>query len=111
MAVIELTDGNDDGTRFGKSTSDKIGFYGITTPVAQLAIVTTVDSTTITTVDTTVASTGLTAEATLVLMIEAHALAINRVIADVRSLSKPVDQLITKTRTTGLFASDRKSGV
>ena len=105
MGIRHLSDGNDDGTVLGQSSTDKIGFYGITTPVAQLAIVTTVDSTTITTVDTTVASTGLTAEATLVLMIEAHALAINRVIADTRSLAKAVNQIVTKTRTTGLFAS------
>lgn len=105
MAIIQLSDGNDDGTVLGRSSTDLIGFYGITTPVARLAIVTTVDSTTITTVDTTVASTGLTAEATLVLMIEAHALAINRVIADVRSLAKATNQIITKTRNVGLFAS------
>jgi hypothetical protein len=105
MTIRQLSDGNDDGTVLGQSATDLIGFYGIDTPVAQLAVVTTVDSTTITTCDTTVASTGLTAEATLVLMIEAHALAINRTIADVRSLAKAMNQIITKTRTTGLFAS------
>ena len=104
MAVRYLDDGNDDGTCLGQSSTHTVGFWGAT-PAAQPAIVPTVDSTTITTVDTTVASTGLTAEATLVLMIEAHALAINRVIADVRSLAKAVDQVITKTRTIGLFAS------
>ena len=105
MAVVYLTDKNDDGTVIGQSATEKLSFWGVSTPAVQPTVVTTVDSTTITTVDTTVASTGLTAEATLVLMIEAHALAINRVIADVRSLAKAVDQLITKTRTVGLFAS------
>lgn len=104
MAVIYLDDGNDDGTCLGQSSTALIGFWGAT-PAVRQAVVTTVDSTTITTCDTTVASTGLTAEATLVLMIEAHALAINRTIADVRSLAKAMNQIITKTRTVGLFAS------
>lgn len=34
MAVTNLTDGNDDGSYIGQSTTDKIGFYG-TTPIAQ----------------------------------------------------------------------------
>lgn len=37
MATIrELSDGNDDGTRLGQSTTDKISFYGVT-PVVQRA--------------------------------------------------------------------------
>ena len=35
MAVKYLDDGNDDGTNFGQSTSSKIGFYGLTTPIVQ----------------------------------------------------------------------------
>lgn len=35
MAVEDLTKGNDDGTNFGQSASDKIGFYGLTTPIVQ----------------------------------------------------------------------------
>jgi hypothetical protein len=38
MAVDQLTKGNDDGTNFGQSTSDKIGFYGLTTPIVQPTI-------------------------------------------------------------------------
>lgn len=35
MATENLSRGNDDGTNFGLSTSDLIGFYGLTTPIAQ----------------------------------------------------------------------------
>ena len=35
MAVEELTKGNDDGTRIGQSSSEKLGFYGLTTPIVQ----------------------------------------------------------------------------
>lgn len=104
MGIQYLGDAGPDGTvvfRSGKKGS----FFGVTTVTGKQAVVTTVDSTTITTVDTTVASTGLTAEATLVAMIEAHALAINRVIADSRATSKAVNQTITKLRALGLFAS------
>lgn len=101
---IQAFGGDDEGYQIGNAATSKVGLHGAA-PSVQCAVVTTVDSTTITTVDTTVASTGLTAEATLVLMIEAHALAINRLIADVRSLSKATNQIITKTRTKGLFAS------
>jgi hypothetical protein len=39
MAMIrQLTNGTDDGTLFGQSTSDKIGFYGLTTPIVQPTI-------------------------------------------------------------------------
>jgi hypothetical protein len=31
----QLSDLNPDGTNFGQSTADKIGFYGLTTPIAQ----------------------------------------------------------------------------
>lgn len=30
MALKELSDGGPDGTRLGQSSSDKIGFYGVT---------------------------------------------------------------------------------
>lgn len=36
MAVVQLSDGNDDGTVLGQSTTDKIGFYNAT-PVVQRA--------------------------------------------------------------------------
>lgn len=38
MAVEYLGTGNDDGVNFGRSTTDKIGFYGLTTPIVQPAI-------------------------------------------------------------------------
>ena len=41
MAVEYLDNGNDDGTNFGQSATSKIGFYGLTTPVAQQTIVIT----------------------------------------------------------------------
>lgn len=44
MTIRHLTDLNDDGTLFGQSSTDKIGFYGLTTPIARpsvTAVVTT----------------------------------------------------------------------
>ena len=44
MVITHLSDGNPDGTLFGQSTTDKIGFYGLTTPIVQpsvTAVVTT----------------------------------------------------------------------
>lgn len=35
MAVRELTDGNVDGTRLGQATSEKLGFYGLATPIVR----------------------------------------------------------------------------
>jgi hypothetical protein len=35
MALKELSDGSDDGTRLGQSSTDKIGFYGLTTPIVK----------------------------------------------------------------------------
>ncbi|KKL64311.1 hypothetical protein LCGC14_2166300 [marine sediment metagenome] len=48
MAVEHLTKLNDDGTLFGQSSTDKIGFYGLTTPIVRPAI-TAVGTTTATT--------------------------------------------------------------
>ena len=50
MAVEHLTKLNDDGTLFGQSSTDKIGFYGLTTPIVRPAM---------TAVTTTTASTAL----------------------------------------------------
>ena len=55
MAVRQLSDGNDDGTNFGQSTTDLIGFYGLTTPIAQQ----TVTSVTTTTATTTLNETRI----------------------------------------------------
>ena len=38
MAVKQLSDGRSDGVNLGKSTTDKIGFYGLTTPIVQPSI-------------------------------------------------------------------------
>jgi hypothetical protein len=38
MSVDQLTKLNPDGTNFGQSTADKIGFYGLTTPIVQPTI-------------------------------------------------------------------------
>lgn len=35
MTVTQLTKLPSDGTNFGQSTTDKIGFYGLTTPIVQ----------------------------------------------------------------------------
>lgn len=48
MAVRELTDLRPDGTRIGQSSADKLGFYGLTTPIARPSI-TAVGTTTATT--------------------------------------------------------------
>ncbi len=48
MAVEHLTKLNDDGTNFGQSATDLIGFYGLTTPIVQ-PIVTAPNTTTWTT--------------------------------------------------------------
>jgi hypothetical protein len=37
-AVKQLSDGNSQGTVFGQSATDKIGFYGLTTPIAKAAL-------------------------------------------------------------------------
>lgn len=35
MALKELSDGGADGVRLGQSSTDKIGFYGLTTPIVK----------------------------------------------------------------------------
>lgn len=48
MAIKQLSDGNPAGTLFGQSSTDKIGFYGLTTPIVRPSI-TAVGTTTATT--------------------------------------------------------------
>lgn len=50
MAIHYVGDGNPDGTVLGNNSSDKLGFYGLTTPVAKQ---------TVTSVTTTTATTAL----------------------------------------------------
>ena len=35
MGVRNLTDKNVDGTRIGQASTDKLGFFGLTTPIVQ----------------------------------------------------------------------------
>lgn len=35
MAVKQLSDGGPDGVRLGQSSTDKIGFFGLTTPIVK----------------------------------------------------------------------------
>lgn len=51
MAVEYLGSGNDDGVNFGRSTTDKIGFYGLATPIVQPSV-TAIGTTTISQVGT-----------------------------------------------------------
>lgn len=44
MATKQLSDGGSDGVKLGQSTTDKIGFYGVT-PVVQGSAVTTLATT------------------------------------------------------------------
>ena len=39
MAVEYLGTGNDDGVNLGRSSTDKIGFYGLATPIAKQTVV------------------------------------------------------------------------
>ncbi len=48
MAVRDLGDGRPDGTRLGQSATEKIGFFGLTTPIVRPSI-TAVTTTTATT--------------------------------------------------------------
>ena len=48
MSIKQLSDGGPDGLLVGQSTTDLIGFYGLTTPIAQPAI-TAIGTTTATT--------------------------------------------------------------
>lgn len=43
MATIkELSDKGSDGTRLGQSSTDKIGFYGLTTPIVRPSVATAI---------------------------------------------------------------------
>ncbi|MBR9900412.1 MAG: hypothetical protein GYB19_10180 [Rhodospirillales bacterium] len=48
MAIKQLSDGGAEGTLLGQSATDKVGFFGLTTPIAQPSI-TAVGTTTATT--------------------------------------------------------------
>lgn len=48
MAIQHLSNGNPSGSLFGQSSTDKIGFYGLTTPIVKpsITIVATATATT-----------------------------------------------------------------
>ena len=48
MAIKQLSDAGSEGSLMGQSTTDKLGFYGLTTPIVQPSI-TAVGTTTATT--------------------------------------------------------------
>lgn len=53
MALKELSDGGPDGTRLGQSSTDKIGFFGLTTPIARPSITAVATATATTTLNET----------------------------------------------------------
>lgn len=53
MAVEYLGSGVDDGVNFGRSATDKIGFYGLTTPIVRPAITAVATATATTTLNET----------------------------------------------------------
>lgn len=59
MAIKQLSDGNPSGTLMGQSTTDKLGFYGLTTPIVQPSV--TAATTTATTATNEAAIVRLTA--------------------------------------------------
>lgn len=115
MAVMYIGYGNDDGTNFGASTTQKIGFYGLATPIVQPATISTVDTTAITTVDTTTITAVQVMTATTTHLIAAanslitdmrlHALAINRIIADGALSATAVNTVIGRLQALNLIAS------
>lgn len=42
MALKELSDGGADGVRLGQSSTDKIGFYGLATPIVRPSVATAI---------------------------------------------------------------------
>ena len=68
MTIQQLHNGSADGALFGQATTDKIGFYGLTTPIVQPSI---------TAIGTTTATTTLLE--TRVARLEAALIALNLV--------------------------------
>jgi hypothetical protein len=42
MALKELSDKGPDGTRLGQSSTDKLGFYGLATPIVRPSVATAI---------------------------------------------------------------------
>lgn len=47
--IKQLSDGGPDGTLLGQSSTDKLGFYGLTTPIARPSVTWATAATTVTT--------------------------------------------------------------
>lgn len=62
----QLSRGSDDGVCLGQSASDKIGFFGLATPVVQQSAGTAYTKTTTTTTTTTALTVDITALGALV---------------------------------------------
>ncbi|MGI9489087.1 MAG: hypothetical protein ACR2RF_25020 [Geminicoccaceae bacterium] len=53
MAIKQLSDGNPSGALLGQSSTDLIGFYGLTTPIARPSITAVATATATTTLNET----------------------------------------------------------
>lgn len=42
MALKELSDGGSEGARLGQSSTDKLGFYGLATPIVRPSVATAI---------------------------------------------------------------------
>jgi hypothetical protein len=42
MAATQLSDGNVEGTALGQSSTDKLGFYGLATPIVRPSVATAI---------------------------------------------------------------------
>jgi hypothetical protein len=42
MALKELSDGGTEGTRLGQASTDKLGFYGLATPIVRPSVATAI---------------------------------------------------------------------
>lgn len=56
MAIKQLSDGGPDGTLLGQSSTDKLGFYGLATPIARPSVTWATMATTVTTAATSIVS-------------------------------------------------------
>jgi hypothetical protein len=93
MSIKQLSDGGSEGTLLGQNASDLVGFYGLSTPIAQPATITTVDTTTITAVQVATATTT-------------HLIAAaNSLITDSQAQAATINTLIARLQALGLIAS------
>jgi hypothetical protein len=57
--VRQLSDGDDSGTLLGQSSSDKIGFYGLSVPIVKASVTASMTATSTTTqLETTIDAIG-----------------------------------------------------